>query len=983
MRIKRPLPYCSSFFKLLLISFFLLNSIILFAQSYLGLASSKHFTKEDYKAGTQNWKICQGHSGRIYIANNEGVLAYDGVSWQLFPLPNNTIVRFIALDKKGRLYAGGQDEFGYFQPDEKGNFVYTSLINLIAVKHRQFADIWDIAVTDTDVFFRSSSKIFQYKGGRINVYESAKGWNFLGNYQNYIIAQEKGTGLLYFSGGLWKQFVGLQKFSAGFKVTGICTFGNSALISTLQDGLFTLEKNTLKPFLFFSDAGHRQSVTCIEKLSEGQMLIGTYDNGIYHIDSTGRILQQFAKGRGLLSNDVKCIFKDQNDNVWAGLDNGVSFINLSNAIKYIDPALFNGAAGYSVTLFNNKIYFALANGIYSMALNATPDISLYRSVPVKIAEGLSWRVTAVNGRLFAGRDDGLFEIKSDALTPLITKTGYWDVVSISDKPGFQRLVAGSYLGVSIIDETGNSDFHYTDDIKEFSTSSRFLAYDSKSNALWVSHPYRGVYKIEFPQNRIKLFTAANGLPTDLDNHVFKIKNEVLVATKKGVYYYNKARDKFEVSQEYRKIFGDMSIRYLKEDKEGNVWFVHNKELGVLDQNSKKIVYFPEVNGKILSGFEDILPIDSCNVLVSSADGFLHINYIKYKQNAVSPHVYISKVFAQKGGDSLLFGGFGDTIANGSASTLNYRWNSFHFEYTSFSYDEAENMQYSYQLKGFDNKWSEWTKNTYKDYTNLSPGEYTFLVKSRRNINLESSVAAYSFTIASAWYNTILARVFYLLAAFTIISIVWQWRERNLKKQEAQKLKIAKEKFDEAQRKREIAHQLEIEQSEKEMIRLKNEKLESEIEFKNAELAGTAMNLVQKKEFLLKLKDELNKLRHTNAGASGNIDASEINKLIRSLSEQVSSGDEWENFSLLFNKLHRDFLITLKQKFPGLTAHELKLCAYLRMNLSSKEIAHLLSISVRGVEISRYRLRKKLELPPKEDLFQFLLQIEGKDPGAIS
>jgi DNA-binding CsgD family transcriptional regulator len=73
-------------------------------------------------------------------------------------------------------------------------------------------------------------------------------------------------------------------------------------------------------------------------------------------------------------------------------------------------------------------------------------------------------------------------------------------------------------------------------------------------------------------------------------------------------------------------------------------------------------------------------------------------------------------------------------------------------------------------------------------------------------------------------------------------------------------------------------------------------------------------------------------------------------------------------------VHSDFLFTLKEKYPDLKAHELKLCAYLRMNLSSKEIAQLMSISVRGVEISRYRLRKKLDIPTETNLFQFLFDI---------
>ena len=139
-----------------------------------------------------------------------------------------------------------------------------------------------------------------------------------------------------------------------------------------------------------------------------------------------------------------------------------------------------------------------------------------------------------------------------------------------------------------------------------------------------------------------------------------------------------------------------------------------------------------------------------------------------------------------------------------------------------------------------------------------------------------------------------------------------------------------------------------------------------------------MNLVQKKEFLLKIKEELNKINQINKSGKETIETSELKKILRSLTEDEKLNDEWEQFSIHFNKVHGDFLIILKEKFPDLKPHELKLCAYLRMNLSSKEIAHLMSISVRGVEISRYRLRKKLQIPTDVNLFQFLFEIESRE-----
>jgi DNA-binding CsgD family transcriptional regulator len=172
------------------------------------------------------------------------------------------------------------------------------------------------------------------------------------------------------------------------------------------------------------------------------------------------------------------------------------------------------------------------------------------------------------------------------------------------------------------------------------------------------------------------------------------------------------------------------------------------------------------------------------------------------------------------------------------------------------------------------------------------------------------------------------------------------------------------------------HQLELEKSDKEIVKLRNEKLESEINHKNSQLASVAMHLVHKGELIEKIKDELKRMKkHQDA----NTTMEEFTKLIKILSEDDKMDKDWEHFAQHFDKVHSDFLVALKNNYPGLSANELKLCAYLRMSLSSKEIAQLMNISVRGVEISRYRLRKKLNLSKEENLFNYLMNfhLNGK------
>lgn len=271
------------------------------------------------------------------------------------------------------------------------------------------------------------------------------------------------------------------------------------------------------------------------------------------------------------------------------------------------------------------------------------------------------------------------------------------------------------------------------------------------------------------------------------------------------------------------------------------------------------------------------------------------------------------------------------------------------------------------LEGFDKKWSPWSDRTERDYANLRYGKYVFKVKARNNLGNESPVEQFEFTIAPPWYLSTFAYIAYFILSVLFAYLIKIRVDRRLKKQQ--------QKHKEEQERLKRLHQLEMEKSEKEIVKLRNEKLESEIEFKNQQLAASAMHVVQKGELLKKIKAELQKLVKNNKKEE---DVDGLKRIMKLLAEEERMNEDWEQFSVHFNKVHGDFLIALKEKYPQLSAHELKLCAYLRMNLASKEIAQLMNISVRGVEISRYRLRKKLNIPTEVNLFEFMLELQKKN-----
>jgi DNA-binding CsgD family transcriptional regulator len=165
---------------------------------------------------------------------------------------------------------------------------------------------------------------------------------------------------------------------------------------------------------------------------------------------------------------------------------------------------------------------------------------------------------------------------------------------------------------------------------------------------------------------------------------------------------------------------------------------------------------------------------------------------------------------------------------------------------------------------------------------------------------------------------------------------------------------------------------EIEQREQKIIALQNEKLESELTVKSKELAASTISLIKKNELLATIKEELTIQKKTLGAVYPN---KYYEKLIRILNENLSSEDDWAIFQTNFDMIHENFFRNLHSSYSELTSNDLRFCAYLRLNLTSKDIAHLMNISLKGVELARYRIRKKIGIPSTKSLTEFMIEFK--------
>lgn len=946
----------------------------LYGQNLIGIPEILNYTKQAYNAGNQNRDIVQDKNGVMYFANSDGLLVFDGVYWNLYRLPNKTSVRSIAIDDEGRIFAGGQGEIGYFSAGAHGRLVYHPLNPLLAAADNAFADVWNTCVYKGRVFFRTNSKIFEYAGNRIIVYPGAY-WSFLGRVGTEIMAYEAGTGLLSLNKGAKMLKLPSAGLPPNSEVRSVISFTpDSLLITTLREGTYLLNKGQLRPFttpaLLQAES---KSIYNISKLAGGSIAVATRLGGCYILGPGGQnLVRTITKADGLQSLNILAIKEDKEGNIWLGLDNGIDVIGYRDAIKHIYPEKESRNTGYAAAVFNGRLYLGTSVGLYSIPVNKEQDLSQVRGSfeLVRNSAGEVWGLSQVYDQLLLGHATGAYVVDGNQAKAIDRSTGYWNFQAF-DHGG---LVGGTYVGVHLF-RYRDGGFSRPPAGRNFE-SARFLV--QHKGILWAAHPYRGLFKVavnDREQLTVTAYADKKGVISSNHNKIFYVAGRMVLVNDRGIFEYNDQEQDFVRSGFFTKIFGSLLVSHLYQDRYGNIWFTSEREIGVVTKQSlySKIIYIGELENRFTFNFENINVIDSNNVIIGAEKGFFHLNLKTYTDSNVPPVMLIRSIKARmNGADSLLYGGYG---TGGGPLKIRYGTNGISINYAAVEYRHPYNIEYSYFLEGLDKEWSAWSGKTEKEYSALPPGSYRFYVKCRNGAHGISRPAVYSLIILPPWYQTWWAKLLYLAAGAGLLLLLLTYQQKKHHRQQQARLRQQQLEHEEEQRRLEVEHRLEVQENEKKIVELTNEKLKAELEHKNQELASSAMNLVRKIEVMSKLKEDLEQYKQLS-DAEGS--RKEFLKIIKVIDHEIEHKQEWERFAIHFDKVHNNYLQSLKEHFPAITANELKLAAYLKLNISTKEIAQLMNISVRGVETARLRLRKKLGLSGEINLVDFLIRFPDRD-----
>ena len=939
----------------------------------IGSLPVTNFTRSDYQGGTQNWSIKQDERGIVYFANNKGLLEFDGTNWELTSLPNGTIVRSIGLDKRGRVYLGGQNEFGYLERQGMGKPKYVSLLEKVPDEFKNFADVWKIFIKVDGIYFCTEEAIFHLSEDHLSVIKP-NGSSFENFFQSgdRILVQEPGIGLSEVKNkGLVPLFENTSLSNE--RITAILphTAGNF-LIFTFSKGLFLMDDKGIEPWVVpVNESFKKDQLYCAIRLSDGRYAVGTPQNGLILMDQLGNSVLRINDKKGLQNNTVLSIVEDIQHNLWLGLDNGIDYAEISSPFSNIRSEEGIAGTGYASIVHENKLYLATNQGLFYTDLNGeNKEEGELNFRLVKNGLGQVWSLTKIDDRVLVGQHQGAAYLDGNQLTPFSDIKGAWKFLKLKSNPNYG--IEGTYSGLYLY-EIKNGAWELKGKIDGFDESSRILEEDDEGN-IWVTHNYKGLYKVNLNKdlksvNSVVLYAGGKGLPEELIINVAEVRNELVFATPNGIYTYDNALDTFQLHPDFLEIFGpNRNFHRVIEDEVGNIWFSVDSEFGVIkieEQgvfNKLKVAYFNQIQEDLVDGFEHVHAVGGQEVFIGAERGFTRFRPVENKNKGFKFKALVREVTSITEGDSTIYRGgtFEEEFG------FNYRMNDFRFVFSAPYYEKISYLKFRFMLDGFDEEWSPWTPRTEKEYTNLAAGDYRFKVQARNAYGQLSEDATFAFTIFPAWYWSWVAKLIYLIVMVMGFISLWKYVNQREKKKTAE---FKLQQTEKLQRK-EAEFKKEVQKSEGEIIKLRNEKLNTDINHRNSQLASATMHLVQKTEILNKIKNDL-----VNIEKESPTDLKKkIKQITRAIESDIQLDDSWTQFETYFDQVHENFFKRLREKFPKLTPKDQKLCAYLRMNLSTKEIAPLLNISVRGVEISRYRLRKKLEINSEVNLVGFVMEV---------
>lgn len=943
---------------------FLLSNKTSFCQFKTGLGNPfiKNFSKKEVKKDLKVFDISQNKNGEMYFANPGYLLEYDGFSFKNYFVKDQSDLRAVLYEDDDHIYTAGIGGFGFWSKNKKGILEHSSLYFKYPNKQAPLLPVFlNIVSAKGTIFFQSFQQIYTYnpKNNDLNNISAIKGFSKLFSSNNRVFVQDVSIGLFEIIDSNKTFIKGSENIS--FNIIGVFEDNtHGLLLATKNNGFWNLKNGVLqKKSWQINEEIQKSIITDVKKYQKNRLIIGSLRNGFYIISKEGRIQAHFNRDNGIANNAIRKLFVDNNDNIWLGTESGISYIEINSNTKYLLDTKNGFGTVYSSFLKDSSLYLGTYQGLFVKNIkNSFSDPKLINNSTEQI-----WRIDEIDGQLIVGSDKGLSVVRDNSLKTIHLEGGAWSFIK---HPKIKDLLyVGFYSGIAVFEKV-NNQWSFVEKFQNFGESSRFLEFD-QFGQLWVAHPSKGYYRLTLSidgkeLNDVEFYGVENSNVTPYA-YFCKIDGSLIFYNPKGFFSYDAIDNAFTKAKYPSEIFkGLTNINYISQD-ENIFWYSTPNSLGyvVRSGNDFKKVQEPfhTIWDSNLKDFNNVKKLNNSIYAIGIDNGlvFHKIHKTIHKKSQVKPTIKSLEFISSK-----------DTITAPiifeKELKIPYSNNFLKIKLALPNNPISNSRQFQYKLNGLENQWSHWINESEIKLPSLTSGDYVLELRTKMEVNQVSESVKIPFYIAYPWYISGVAKIFYVVLFFiTFITYRSYLKRKNekyvirLKLLEKEKRERQKEKFE-----------LQKLAADNELFLLKEENLNLEIKKKNSELASSTLNNIKKNELLA---DLINDIKNIDKELVNNSLHYPVKKVIKKINNHLIDKEDWLSFQLHFTNSHAQFFENLREKHPDLSSNEIKLSAYLKLNLSSKEIAALMNVANTSVEQSRYRLRKKFNLDKEVNLVKYI------------
>lgn len=769
-----------------LLTLFFVCFLISFEIKAQGIPLITNYAPEDYGDNRQIWTIVQDTFGNIIFGNSSGLVKFNGNSWESIHVKTKGIVRSTLKSSDGTLYYGARNDFGIITSDSLNRFHSISLRDNLSPQIENIGDVFSILEFEERIFIQTLSHIIEIKE------DSASQIDFSFNQKGIRVSENNLTTTPY------------GKKAFGIETTSLLNMLSHPFLES--NTIFLIDKLKESYFVFVTERGflkhssnasnsvpsetneyflkHRPYKTAT--LDDKFLAVSTLSGGVVVLNIDGSIYQIIDESKGLPTNIVYDVFFDSEGNLWAGLDNGISKISIQKPITVYNQNNNIDGLISDLELFENQIFLGSTEGLFRKGIS---DFSAEALIPKQGVLSRVYDLSTYKNALWIAAPEGLFVYKNGELS-ITDLTGVLGFSSDSLHEFLLLRKGRSLFRLDKIDLNNRIEEEKVLESKEVIVDA--LYYNSKWLILGAQI---GLQIFDQSGNLEKIIASKS---EDIRYSFIKLFEEkITVGTLEGLFVFDEEADSLIRDDRFQDDEASSTqVSMLKKCENGSTfWLRNNRYLkkGSVDssQESWKLEFIPYKEIGAGEAIYDVICNSSTDkIWFGGSNGLTELEDIEWKLTS-SFNTNLNKIFVNT--DSLIYGGYGDLI---NPIILPYQNNALRFTYSAASYLSSEPTQFQYRLSGFDSKWSSWSNESQKDYTNIPEGDYTFEVKSKNYYEAEGSIASFPFSILPPWYRTWWAYLTYFLLISGMLYTAYKIRVQQIIKVERLRNKIAGELHDE-------------------------------------------------------------------------------------------------------------------------------------------------------------------------------------------